>query len=95
MPFALFRTPRSDKPSKTKSTNSTKTMKSKLNIKIAAILGFVWIAMFSGCTTEQAKALDGKLLKDAEGNYYKVVTKNLGCMVALSEVDFDELPQKF
>tara|TARA_R110002153_G_scaffold273168_1_gene443272 strand:+ start:944 stop:1159 length:216 start_codon:yes stop_codon:yes gene_type:complete len=71
-------------------------MKLKKYVKLTALLGVVSIAMFSSsCTTKQARELDGKLLKDAEGNYYKVVTKNLGCMVALSEIDFDELPQKF
>ncbi len=48
-------------------------MKLKKYIKLAALLGVVSIAMFStGCSSQRAKGIDGTVMKDKEGNLYRV-----------------------
>ena len=62
-------------------------MKLKKYIKLAALLGVVSIAMFSaGCSSSGIpEKLDGKIVKDSEGNAY-MVWHSFGDNVHLREI---------
>ncbi len=68
-------------------------MKLKKHIKLTALLGVVTIAMFSsGCSTKHARNMHGKILKDAEGNYYEVERQGVGDCLFVRKL---ELPEPF
>lgn len=46
----------------------------------------------SGCTTKKAEALDGKIVKDAQGNYY-LVKAGAGDVTFLEKLDLDKYKQ--
>lgn len=59
-------------------------MKNRKLIQLAAMVAFASTALLAGCS-ETPRKLDGKVVKDSEGNYY-IVEHGLGDTLFLTPV---------
>ena len=66
-------------------------MKLKKYIKLAALVGVVSIAMFSsGCGSQRTQDLDGTVMKDKEGNLYRLEHR-IGDTFFVKTIEVDDL----